>query len=112
MLKEKSGIVYAEALAERDGDAYTYMIESDVGVDIRKSLFYTLAEKNWPLIGMEALGMSLEDIFITIVDKSNERKSLRGEKEKGYRPGRSGVEKQIAAGIMKNTAENQNKEEN
>ena len=28
-LKSMSGIVYAEALAERDGDAYTYMIESD-----------------------------------------------------------------------------------
>ncbi|MBQ8207574.1 MAG: ATP-binding cassette domain-containing protein [Clostridia bacterium] len=112
MLKEKSGIIYAEALAERDGDAYTYMIESAVGVDIRKSLFYTLAEKNWPLIGMEALGMSLEDIFINIVDKSNERKSLRGEKEKGYRPGKAGMEKQIAADIMKNTAENQKNDNN
>ncbi len=107
MLKAKSGIVYAEALAERDGDAYTYMIESDVGIDIRKNLFYTLAEKNWPLIGMEALGMSLEDIFINIVDKSNERKSSRKDKEKGYRAGRSGAEKQLATEIMKNTAENQ-----
>ena len=70
MLRSKPGIVYAEVLAQRDGDAYTYTIESDVGVDIRKNLFYTLAEKNWPLIGMEALGMSLEDIFITVVDKT------------------------------------------
>ena len=44
----------------RDGEAYTYMIESDVGVDIRKNLFYTLAEKNWPMIGLEALGMNLD----------------------------------------------------
>lgn len=110
MLKEKSGIVYAEALAERDGDAYTYMIESAVGVDIRKSLFYTLAEKNWPLIGMEALGMSLEDIFINIVDKSNSVRSLRPEKEKGYRPGKAGLEKQIASDIMKNTRENHKSE--
>ena len=43
MLREKPGIVYAEVLAERDGDAYTYMIESAVGVDIRKNLFYSLA---------------------------------------------------------------------
>ncbi len=77
MLREKPGIVYAEVLAERDGDAYTYMIESAVGVDIRKNLFYSLAEKNWPLIGMEALGMSLEDIFISIVDKSDEKKTAR-----------------------------------
>ena len=71
MLKSRPGIVYAEALAERDGEAYTYMIESEYGVDIRKNLFFTLAEKGWPLIGMEALGMSLEDIFITVVDKTD-----------------------------------------
>ena len=74
MLKGMQGISYAEALAERDGDAYTYMIESDYGVDIRKKLFYQLAERGWPMIGMEALGMSLEDIFITVVDKSEESK--------------------------------------
>ncbi len=69
MLRAKSGIVYAEVMPGRDGDAYTYTIESEVGVDIRKNLFYTLAEKNWPLVGMEAIGMSLEDIFIAIVDQ-------------------------------------------
>ena len=70
MLRSKPGIVSAEILAQRDGDAYSYVIESEVGIDIRKNLFYTLAERNWPLIGMEALGMSLEDIFIAIVDQS------------------------------------------
>ena len=70
MLRSKPGIISAELLAQRDGDAYCYAIESDVGIDIRKNLFYTLAEKNWPLIGMEAFGMSLEDIFIAIVDQS------------------------------------------
>lgn len=70
MLRSKPGIISAELLSQRDSDAYSYVIESEVGVDIRKNLFYTLAEKNWPLIGMEALGMSLEDIFIAIVDQS------------------------------------------
>ena len=71
-LKSIQGIIYAEALAERDGDAVTYMIESATGIDIRKKLFFTLAEKGWALIGLEALGLSLEDIFITVVDKSDE----------------------------------------
>ena len=70
MLKSKPGIIHAEILSGRDGDAYTFNIETEVGVDIRKSLFYTLAEKNWPLVGMEALGMSLEDIFVAIVDQT------------------------------------------
>ena len=77
MLKSMQGVAYAEALAERDGDAYTYMIESELGVDIRKKLFYQLSERGWPLIGLEALGMNLEDIFISVVDKSEEQKTGR-----------------------------------
>ncbi len=69
MLKNKQGIIYAEALAEKEGDAYTYTVESEPGVDIRKNLFYTLAERDWPMIGLESVGMSLEDIFLKIVDK-------------------------------------------
>lgn len=86
-LKAMPGIVYAEALAEKDGDAYTYMIESEFGVDIRKKLFYTLSEKGWALIGLEALGLSLEDIFITVVDKTEKEtpKYTRGSKKSKLR---------------------------
>ena len=72
LLRSLPGIAYCEALAERDGDATTYMIESNPGVDIRKKLFFSLAEQGWALIGLEALGLSLEDIFITVVNKSDE----------------------------------------
>ena len=103
MLKSKPGIVYAELLSQRDGDAYSYMIESDVGVDIRKSLFYTLAEKKWPLVGMEALGMSLEDIFITIVDQTSsksryERRDTRARRAQQH--SKTSVEAQIAKNMM------------
>ncbi len=77
LLKGMPGIAFAEALAERDGDAYTYLVESEIGVDIRKKLFFQLAERGWAIIGMEALGMNLEDIFITVVDKSEEFKVTR-----------------------------------
>ncbi len=77
LLKATNGISYVEALAERDGDAYTYLIESEIGVDIRKKLFYLLAEHSWPIIGMEALGMNLEDIFLSVVDRSEDRKPVR-----------------------------------
>ena len=108
MLRTKPGITYAEVLAQRDGDAYTYTIESEVGVDIRKSLFYTLAEKNWPLIGMEALGMSLEDIFIAIVDQSTakNRYAQRENRVKGNR-GRSDVEQQVAKKAVENAGKKQ-----
>ncbi len=95
MLRAKSGIVYAEVMPGRDGDAYTYTIESEVGVDIRKNLFYTLAEKNWPLVGMEAIGMSLEDIFIAIVDQSTAKNRYE---RRGSRKSNAG--EQIADQIM------------
>ncbi len=104
MLRSKPGIISAEVLSGRDGDAYIYNIESDVGVDIRKSLFYTLAEKNWPLVGMEALGMSLEDIFVAIVDQSAER-SARYSKaaSRAARPTKQNrAEQEIAKSITEN----------
>lgn len=102
MLRSKPGIVHAEALQQRDGDAYAYLIESEVGIDIRKSLFYTLAEKKWPLVGMEAMGMSLEDIFIAIVDQSapKSRYERRGTRTRNVK---ADSEREIAKAIMDNT---------
>jgi ABC-2 type transport system ATP-binding protein len=97
MLKAKPGIIHAELLPGRDGDAYSFSIESEVGVDIRKGLFYTLAEKNWPLIGMEALGMSLEDIFVAIVDQTDGSRSERKSAQRA--PRRTRAEQQIAKNI-------------
>ena len=103
MLKSKPGIVYAELLPQRDGDAYCYTIESEVGVDIRKSLFYTLAEKKWPLVGMEALGMSLEDIFITIVDQTSQKSRYERRDTKARRAqqhSKTSLETQIAKSML------------
>ena len=103
MLKSKPGIAYAEVLAERDGDAYTYTIESEYGVDIRKNLFFTLAEKGWALIGMEALGMSLEDIFITVVDKSegSDKNARRDARKSNARKTRTGLEADVAGNLYR-----------
>ena len=104
-IKSMSGIVYAEALAERDGDAYTYMIESDYGVDVRKKLFYTMAERGWAIIGLEALGMSLEDIFITVVDKSAEDKIRQSKPTRRRSGGKDALEKQVAETMVQQGAE-------
>ena len=69
LLRTLPGVVACEALAEREGDSVAFAIEAKSGIDIRKAMFYALAEKNYPLMGLEAIGMSLEDIFIKLVDK-------------------------------------------
>ncbi len=96
VLRNVQGIVYCEALAERDGDAVAYMLESAPGVDIRKKLFFTLAERGWALIGLETLGLSLEDIFITVVDKSDVDHSAKRYTRRAPRKMRTALEAQIA----------------
>ena len=106
LLRNLPGICYAEVLAARDGDAYTYMIESEVGIDIRKKLFWALAERKWPMIGLEALGMSIEDIFIAVVDKTAPEVQ-KPKKKTRYEGVRAAEEKELAADIVKKTAEEQ-----
>ncbi len=99
-LKNLPGIVYCEALAERDGDATTYMLESAPGVDIRKKLFFTLAERGWALIGLEALGLSLEDIFITVVNKSEAESGPTRYSRRAPRKMRTALESQVADSLV------------
>lgn len=69
LLKKLPGVVNCEVLSEREGDAVAFAIEAESGIDVRKALFYALADKHYPLMGLEAIGMSLEDVFIKLIDK-------------------------------------------
>ena len=62
------GVVAVEPTGERDADSYTFQIEAEKGSDLRKPLFYAMSEHNWPIIGLEAVGMNLEEVFIKIMD--------------------------------------------
>lgn len=80
MLRDRSGITYVEQLTERENDAYAYIVESAPNTDMRKNVFFACAEKGWPIIGLEPIGTSLEDVFISLVDKkvnSNVKKKGR-----------------------------------
>ncbi len=68
LLQEIPGVVSVELTGERELDSYTYIVEAEKGVDIRKPVFFALSEKNYPMIGMEPLGMNLEEVFIKIMD--------------------------------------------
>lgn len=115
-LKNMPGVSYAEALAQKDGDAYTYMVESDVGVDVRKKLFFTAAEKGWAIIGLEALGMSLEDIFITVVDKTDSDIPVASQKyarnHKRTRRARNTLETDLADDLVRDAEQRREESDN
>lgn len=70
-LKEMDGVVYAELQGRRDEDSADYIVESQPNIDMRKPLFHMLCERSWPLIGLKSLDMSLEDIFMELVDHTS-----------------------------------------
>ena len=74
-LKAIPGVIFAELQTERDGEAYVYTVESEQGADVRKKLFFTMADKGFAIVGLEAVGMSLEDIFISVVDQTEREKA-------------------------------------
>ena len=77
-LSKVPGVVRADAVGERELDSFTYHIQSEPGVDIRKPLFFMLSERGWPILGLEAVGMSLEDVFIKLMDADAKKKNARG----------------------------------
>lgn len=76
-LRDMEGIMYVELLKDqKDGEANSFLIEGQQGVDIRKPLFFALAQKNYPLVGLESHNVSLEDVFIALVNERDKRKRL------------------------------------
>ena len=69
-LNALSGVTSVEVTGERELDSYVYLIETARGADIRKPLFYSMAEKNWPILGLESVGMNLEEVFVRITDRA------------------------------------------
>lgn len=80
-LRALPGVKTADIIGRRDTDSVSYLLESQERVDIRKPLFYMLSSKGWPLVGLEGVELSLEDIFIRLVGREKEAKTKgkRGE---------------------------------
>ena len=72
-LKGLNGVLSAVSQGQKDADSVTYTVESAAGVDMRKPLFNLAAANHWPIIGMEAQGLDLEDVFLSAVDEAEER---------------------------------------
>ncbi len=70
VLKSISGVVSVTVTGDRELDSYTYVVESQRGIDVRKPLFHALSQHGWPMIGLEAVGMNLEEVFIKIMDRA------------------------------------------
>ena len=79
-IRSLGGVKTADVLGKRDTDSVSYLIESQDRVDIRKPLFALLSGRNWPLVGLEGMELSLEDIFMRLVGKEKEKEERKARK--------------------------------
>ena len=76
-LKDTQGVTHAEISSEREKDSYTYHVESESGYDMRKNLFFAMAEKGWPVVELSEESASLEDVFIRLTEAGSAEKQKR-----------------------------------
>ena len=67
------GVLSVDLSGERELDSYSYIVESERGVDIRKPVFFAMSERGRAIIGMQTSGMNLEEVFIKITDKASHK---------------------------------------
>ncbi len=72
MLKQVYGVKYLETQNKVKEDEYSYIIESDKDLDVRKPIFHRLAEAGYPILELKSLGLSLEDIFLQLTTEEKE----------------------------------------
>ena len=70
LLKGLQGIISVKSDGVREGDTYTYVLETSPSFDVRKIIFNALANKGWPMMGMEYLEAELEDVFIRLIQSA------------------------------------------
>ena len=76
MLRGLQGILRVESDGIREGDTYSYLLETSPSIDVRKIIFNALAKHGWPMMGMESVDAELEDIFVKLI-QSTEGKEKR-----------------------------------
>ena len=76
MLRGLQGVLRVDSDGIREGDTYSYILETTPSIDVRKIIFNALAKHGWPMMGMENVEAELEDVFVKLI-QSTEGKERR-----------------------------------
>ncbi|MEI6131704.1 MAG: ABC transporter ATP-binding protein [Bacillota bacterium] len=72
IIRNISGVRNLEFIsAFGDGNEFVFEVENDL--DPRKTIFFELAKAGYPILELKPLGLTLEDIFLSVVSSNNKR---------------------------------------
>jgi ABC-2 type transport system ATP-binding protein len=66
ILSHLYGVKYLETCGKQKENEFSYIIEADKEVDVRKPMFNMLAQQGYPILELKSLNMSLEEIFLQL----------------------------------------------
>lgn len=69
ILRPIHGIKYVKSLGRKEKGSMDFLIEAEPNVDVRPLIFTKLAAENMPILSMQAVDISLEDIFLEVTEK-------------------------------------------
>lgn len=72
VLSSLPGVARVEYVGSYESGTVDIIIEADKRVDIRKILFEECSKRNWYILMITPLGMSLEDVFIRLTEKKTD----------------------------------------
>lgn len=78
-LKTVAGIKEAKAQKSLEAGSFDYLIVVEGNADVRKDLFFALAQNEMPLLSMQPVSATLEDVFATLTSEANGEKLLFNE---------------------------------
>ncbi len=81
-LSSINGVKNVTATNERDGEAYSYIIETEKNIDVRKSVFSTCASRGFAIFGLAPESDDLETVFIRLVDRSDNKNNKTDNRRK------------------------------
>jgi len=72
MLQQIYGVKEVDVQGKARENEFSYIIEADKDIDVRKPIFHKLAEFGYPILELKSLAMSLEDIFLQLTTEEKE----------------------------------------
>ncbi len=67
-LRAVDGVKSANATIESEPGAFEYLVESAENVDVRKPIFFTLAQAGFPILRLMNQDLTLEEVFVRLTE--------------------------------------------
>lgn len=80
LLTRVPGVEQVASLGEKEPGVFEFAVTPKEGEDVRREISTRLAARNWAIMGMRSMEMTLEDVFVSLTRENlpSLRKSKKG----------------------------------